>query len=436
MIINIINYLLLFILLLGTIWQDFWVANYIGEIGRTPIFLFLPIFLLYEILNYRFSIKFSKLEKYLFLFIIYILFISFIYDIIYFIFNQNSLYLLGENLWIKKLKAIFYLILCLFYMRFSRKLFLKINDYYYLFIIFQIIYYLLFIIYLLESYFIPNSLLMLHSSNDPYFRIRLLTSENSSCGSIMFIFYFITKYLSYKIKINYLLNYLNDFIFILFLFYNFSKGFVVSILISIFVVSIFNLINKKNIIFKFKILGLILFLFLIVYSYFFNILYIAFMRDFTSYTSTITRSCSMLAAFYIFISNPFGIGTGVYIPYLLAAFTYLLNNITFLGNFNLSEIYDFYGTQSGLIPKSYFFQHLMYGGLGFIIFLLYFLKKIILYLKKDLLNFNLKLMQQVLFSYILISLTFHLVIDVKYEFWLYFAFVDFINYKNENGDLI
>lgn len=226
------------------------------------------------------------------------------------------------------------------------------------------------IIMAVEYFSMPNAWMWLHSSDEPYYRIRLLTVESSWTGTIYLIYSILTLYLVKKLFNNFKARLYMITIIMSLLAYVFltgSKGFFIVFVMSLIFFA-FNSINIfrisiKNIIFSFLLLCCTALVFMILKDDFYSSL----MSDIEKYTSVSTRLGLFMVAIKVFVTNPLGVGTGVYIVLLaesIQGIIELLREI-FLTLFNVSpnldELQRLMGTTKGLAIKSSFFNWLVQG---------------------------------------------------------------------------
>ncbi|WP_176126980.1 O-antigen ligase family protein [Bacillus cereus] len=282
----------------------------------------------------------------------------------------------------------------------------------------------------------PNAWMWLHSSDEPYYRIRLLTVESSWTGTIYLIYSILTLYLVKKLFNNFKARLYMITIIMSLLAYVFltgSKGFFIVFVMSLIFFA-FNSINIfrisiKNIIFSFLLLCCTALVFMILKDDFYSSL----MSDIEKYTSVSTRLGLFMVAIKVFVTNPLGVGTGVYIVLLaesIQGIIELLREI-FLTLFNVSpnldELQRLMGTTKGLAIKSSFFNWLVQGGIGALLYFFYSCKVANQITKND------KMLRFCLI-FVLISVFSFINLEIKYEIWLFFAFIDW-NYQNNRPRL-
>lgn len=423
--------LYLCILLVLTVYQDFPLVNMIGEIGRSPIIILLPLFVFCEIAmlaKYKKVMLVSKLQKYLLAFILYLSFVSIVYVLIQFL--QGSYSFGSENLLGKSVKVLIYFIVILFYIRHMQLVFSKIKSYKVLFGCFLAVVTLLIAIMILELMSMPNALSYLHSSSSPYWRVRLLTSESSTTGSIIVVYSSILVYLS---------RYLSSFaktlsivyasgFFLFYLFVTGSKGFLIVSLLTLVVTMIkfLDFRKKKNFI---LLISVVLAMYLFV-AYFSAGLVSSFSNDIENYTSSYTRMGTIIISLATVFHNPLGVGTGAYLMYFDK---YLDDSISLMSQFyyktfglsqiNTGELLQYTGSDENLGVKSGFFQWVMFGGIFSVLFFYLLAKNLIVKVKSSSILF-------LALIFILLSLLF-VALEIKYEVWLLFAFISFFMGQNE-----
>jgi hypothetical protein len=419
------------ILLVLTVYQDFPLVNMIGEIGRSPIIVLFPLFIFCEIAmlaKYKKVMLTSKLQKYLLAFILYLSFVSIVYVLVQFI--QGSYNFGSENLLGKAIKVLIYFVVILFYIRHMQLVFSKIKSYKVLFGCFLAVVTLLIIIMILELMSIPNALTFLHAGSNPYWRVRLLTSESSTTGSIIVVYasilVYLARYLS-KFAKTLSIMYASGF-FLFYLFVTGSKGFLIVSLLTLVVTMIkfLDFRKKKNFI---LLISAILAMYFFI-AYFSTGMVNSFSNDIENYTSSYTRMGTIIISLATVYHNPLGVGTGAYVMYfdkyvndsinLMSHFYY---NTFGISQINAGELLQYSGTDENLGVKSGFFQWVMFGGIFSVLFFFLLAKNLIIKVKSSSILF-------LALIFILLSLLF-VALEIKYEVWLLFAFISFFMGQNE-----
>ncbi|MCQ6285454.1 O-antigen ligase family protein [Bacillus cereus] len=434
LILRFFSFIYLTLLLFLVTYQDFFLVNKIGEIGRSPIFLLLPFFIIGEILNIKCKkINITKLQKYLFMYIIYVFCVGLIYVFIY---SLKGVYVyLNEDIFLKFVKGQMYFIIIFLFYRHCYLLFSIIKTKV-IFRAFFVNLMILNIIMAVEYFSMPSAWMWLHSSDEPYYRIRLLTVESSWTGTIYLIYSILTLYLAKKLFNNFKVRLYTITIIISLLAYVFltgSKGFFIVFVVSLIFFA-FNFINifrisVKNIIFSFLLLCCTALVFMILKDDFYSSL----MSDIEKYTSVSTRLGLFMVAIKVFVTNPFGVGTGVYIVLLVESIQGIIELLReiFVTLFNVSpnldELQRLTGTTKGLAIKSSFFNWLVQGGIGALLYFFYSSKVANQITKND------KMLRFCLI-FVLISVFSFINLEIKYEIWLFFAFIDW-NYHNNKPHL-
>ncbi|PZD97729.1 hypothetical protein DNH61_00230 [Paenibacillus sambharensis] len=420
----------LMFLLVMTVYQDFPLVNMVGEIGRTPVILMLPVFLGCELLllsRHKRLVYMTKLQKYMTLFVIYITVVSLLYVYIHFLLGS---YTYGsENLLSKAVKIIIYLVLILLYIRHLYFVFSQIASRRLLFVSFFSVTMLLFGIMLIELVTAPYALPFLHSKAAPYWRVRLLTSESSTTGTIVMVFAGICLYLASSLKSSlfkaatygligaFFLNYLVA---------TSSKGFYLVLLATMaFAMLKFMDIRKKR---NFLLIAAGCAAIYIVAVTFMPAVISSLNNDMENYTSSYTRFGTILISLVTIATNPFGVGTGAFLLYfeknmqtciqILSDFYYQVFGIS---EINTGELMMYANTDKNVAVKSGVFQWIMYGGIGAVLFFFALARNMLASAKRDMWIYVALLF--VLFSLLFISL------EIKYEVWLLFAFISFFMHQ-------
>jgi hypothetical protein len=422
--------LYLIILLVLTVYQDFPLVNIIGEIGRSPIILLFPLFIFCEIAmlaKYKKVMLASKLQKYMFVFILYLSLISLIYILVQFM--QGNYSLGSENLLSKAIKVLIYFVLILFYIRHMQLVFSKINSFKVLYSCFLAVITLLAVIMILELMSIPNALTYLHSGSNPYWRVRLLTSESSTTGSIIVVYssimVYLTRYLSGFAR-TLSIVYASSF-FLFYLFNTGSKGFLIVSLLTLIVsmIKFLDLRKKRNFVF---LLSVVIAMYFFI-TYFSAGLIGSFSNDIENYTSSYTRMGTIIIALATVLHHPLGVGTGAYLMYFD---NYMNDSINLMSRFyystfgisqiNAGELLQYSSSDRNLGVKSGFFQWVMFGGIFSVVFFYLLAKNLIIKVKSSFILF-------LALIFILFSLLF-VALEIKYEVWLLFAFISLFLERN------
>lgn len=367
-------YLLAFVvLIIGMIFTDLPIYKYTVT-HSLMIFIAPLIFLLIFFLN-NFKLKLSKNAR---IFSIYALvtFLVSLFYILYFIFLKEEYYAYGKNIFIKHFEAFISLTLLHFLIYFLLFFILtKLN----LDIIKKIlisVFIFLTLIAIIE-YFNPNMIEIFHSFPKNYDRLRLLSMEPSHAIVIYFIFGFLSFIL---IRDNFLKVVLIAIMLVISILIR-SKGFFISILISL------SILFFKNF-YKLKYIPIYLILICIAIFLFINFALSQLLVDIKNFSSFSTRFSSIISAFVILFTNPFGLGYGSYLityPEILDNSYKIANNL-FISFFNISlsykEISSIISTGKHLGPKAGIPQTIMFNGWIGLIFWLIIFKNTLTYIKK------------------------------------------------------
>ena len=228
---------------------------------------------------------------------------------------------------------------------------------------------------------LPNAFGFLHFRQPcPYHRVRLLTQESSWTASIILNFFVLSLYYAifFPNKRKLLLLVIPSSLILFFL--SSSKNLLTASGIFIVLSIFFFLQNlKKSDVLKF---GVIIVVFIFSAQWLYTRLSVLLLGDIENYTSTATRSYSLVSGLYVSFKYPFGVGGGLWQKYFIDA---MKDNLVFVKDlfptFNYSEvIYYCSHLSKEATAKSGIVQHSMYWGVAgtiyFVIALSKFYKKI------------------------------------------------------------
>lgn len=421
----------LIILLVLTVYQDFPLVNIIGEIGRSPIILLFPLFVFCEIgllAKHKRVMHGSTLQKHIFGFILYLSLITIVYLLVQFL--QGSYSFGSEGLLGKGIKVLVYFVLILLYIRHMQLVFSKIKSFKILYGCFLAVVTLLTVIMILELLSMPNAFAGLHSGNNPYWRVRMLTSESSTTGSIVVVYasimVYLTKYLKGFAKTLSILYAASFFLFYVFI--TGSKGFMIIILLTLVVTMIkfLDFRKKKNF---FLLIAVVLAMYMFITNFSAGLVS-SFSNDIENYTSSYTRMGTIIISLITVFHNPLGVGTGAYLMYFdkyvndsISMMSHFYYNLFGVSQINAGELLQYSGSDKNLGVKSGFFQWVMFGGLFSVLFFYLLAKNLIIKVKSSSILFLALVF--ILFSMLMVSL------EIKYEIWLLFAFISLFLGKNE-----
>lgn len=401
----------LFLVIFSIGYQDFPLRNYIGEIGLSPIILLSPFMLIGNILNNKRDI----VEYKFFLFAsIPILVSSYAYMFLIFTYPDY----INMDTIVKSIKLLSYFVVLYIVFRFLMRQNLQtiLRYTFYITILYNII-------FIFEFMNIPNAFLFLHSSNDDYWRIRLLTSEASWAGLIYIIYASISFfYLLNNKKVN------GKFFFILFFVFSLiflgmleSKGVYILYPVSFLIVI---LTSKMKLLKKYIIAIAVLLATIGIIP----LLLESVVSDLENFTSIAVRASSFVVGIIMFFTNPFGYGLGTYHIFFLE----LANKyISMIGNYIdipginmvitlINNDVDAYTIKSGILK--YF---VLTGILGVIIIfnIFYYYKKIL----KEIDFIRGVIFLKIAFYFMIFSIIFYQDILVKYEVILLLVVIYKIN---------
>lgn len=416
----------LFFVLLISIYQDFPLINYFGEIARTPVIFVTPFLLLYFLKNKKIYV--SEYSKIFIIYILYLILISCIYTI-FVVLKKQTIYIFDENILIKNIKMLIYPLCALLFYLFIYNFLKRTKNLNQIFTPVYGIQILLIVLLLFEAYYYKTTELFLpylHSNYDKYWRIRLLTMESSWSGSVVVVFtflpIFLANFLDKKKSTKSLVLITSIFFFTYYTLHSESKGYLLLVLISLLPMLI-NYIYKNK---KTRNLLYISIIPIFVIG-FFVFSYLKQNIEEQLYTSITfgTRFTSYLASLNTFIFNPFGIGFGPYLDIYTSYIEYI-TNVEFMQKFDLGEVKQYLTTSKSLSSKTYFFDHLVFGGLAFLLFFYkFFVKR---YFKLAAIQGSYIL--RIVLIYLTLSGVFYLTFNIKYEVWFFLAFLDYYQQNN------
>ncbi|MDG1329709.1 MAG: hypothetical protein P8P27_05665 [Flavobacteriaceae bacterium] len=413
--------ILVFLVLLSSIYQDFPLINTYGELARSPVVFFTPFMLMYLGLFKRIFI--SQYVKVFMLYIAYLIVISVIFTV-FFILRVEAFSLFEENVIVKTIKMSLYplvsFVLYLFVLNY-----LKSNDNFIFTLAKQIYFIQLLLLTILIVEWTQNSdgytvFHFLHSSQRLYWRIRLLTLESSWSGSIAVIFsllpvYFVNQnILKYKKSLVFITSF--SFL-VLYSISSESKGYLLLFLLST-LPNLIIAINKSQ---YRKYIFLAIIPTTLVLSTIFVNLYDNIVQQFYTSITFGTRFSSYVASLRVSVLHPFGVGLGPYVYYYTESIRTVLDT-GLMSAFNLNEIKGYLSTTTALSTKTYFFNQLMFGGIGFLIFYYHFFYKRYKKLTKNPSTGTLK----VIFIFIILSGIIYITYHIKYEIWIFLAIIDYL----------
>lgn len=418
---------IIFIVLLASIYQDFPLVNVFGELARTPIvFLSIPMVIY---LLFSGKIYISKYNSYLIMYLAYLAIISLFY-VSYVIIHTDEVTFLGENLIVKAIKMGVYPLVIIVYYQFIYTWLSRGDDKFT-----ALLYALVGLEFFITIYLVIESLssgsgyflTAIHASKDAYWRLRLLTYEESWIGSIItiliFVPVFLVNYLHQPKKLRFFVYFLSGFLLVYYTYKSESKGYLLLILISVLPLVLKKLYDNKE---TRKLLYLAVPVFLIAGAAVYISLADIVAKHWYTSGSFGTRFGSYMASLNIFMYNPLGVGLGSFIYYFANAITDILRSEMFSG-LVLSEIMGYRSTTTALSTKTYFFDHLILGGIGFLYFFYhFFIKRYIFFSgskRKDVIFIIIPLV------FVIMGGVVYFTYDIKYEVWFLLAFADVLQKK-------
>lgn len=419
--------IIIFIVLLASIYQDFPLVNVFGELARTPIvFMSIPMGLY---LLFSDKVHVSKYNMYMVLYLMYLLIISVFY-ITFLIIKEDTIMFLHENILLKAVKMAVYPVVIIIYYQFIYTWLSNGEDKFSILLKALILLEIFITGYLIfESASLASGYFMtpLHATKDGYWRIRLLTYEESWIGSILtmiiFLPVFLVNYLNKSQKIKILVYSLSGFLFLFYTFKSQSKGYLFLILISILPLVLKKLYDNPQT--RRLLFIAIPFVLIMGIGIYINLSVIIERTLYTSGTFG-TRFGSYMAALNIFIHNPLGVGYGSFIYYLSLSIGDIIRS-EFFTSLVLSEIMGYRNTAQALSTKTFFFDHLILGGIGFLVFYYYFFIKRYIFFsrnqRQDIIFITIPLM------FVILGGVVYFTYDIKYDVWFLLAFTDVLQKK-------
>lgn len=413
------------ILLFLATYQDFPLMNTFGEIARSPMVFCAPFMLLY-ILSHQ-TIVLSKNLSYFIYYVCYVIAISIVYlGIVYYL--NGSIEVFYENLIVKTLKMssyplvgiVFYQFVYAYLKRLQHPLYVVFHG----FLLLQLftLFWLVFEIYFLKKpiEFLP----FIHTDPYKYWRIRLWTLEESWTGTILILIIFFPLYFLYKIPLMKWKKWLSIFcsiaIFLSYVAVSESKGFLLLVMVCVLPL-VYQFIMAHKVLRQISMI-LIALIFGIIVIAVFN-LQAVILNTFYNNITFGTRFTSIYAALDVFFHSFVGVGYSGFVNFYPQAIESAMELEIFRG-LDLREIRSYLSTTKALSTKSEFFDQLMYGGVFFLYFFYQFYVKRYIYFsqirKQEIYFLRIPLLFIILAG--IIYITFH----IKYEVWLFLAFLDFV----------
>lgn len=373
-----LNYIIYILLIVSPIYLDSPLALVLGAAGNSPVFVLCFLLLAYLVLNTK-KIEVPELANKIIKLSFYVLIVGFIVNISYMYSTGDHLFanysIINKNLFVF-LQILSYPIYLILVCYFGKSL-----DYKQIFLPIVIIFVFLSLFCVVEFTQLPNAFGFLHFRQPcPYHRVRLLTQESSWTASIILNYFVLSLYYAttFPNKRKFLLLIIPSSLLLFFL--SSSKNLLTASGIFILLSFIFLGRNlKKADILKF---GVILIFFVFSAQWLYSRLSVLLLGDIENYTSTATRSYSLISGLFVSIKYPFGVGGGLWQKYFIDAMN---DNLVFVKDyfpaFNYSEvIYYCSHLSKEATAKSGIVQHSMYWGIigtiYFVIALSKFYKKI------------------------------------------------------------
>lgn len=412
-------YLIYFILVLLSFYQNCPLGNWLGIYGEQPV-LIISLLLLIYILVFK-KHNFNQEEKLLLALGFYFVFVGFVGNIVYYMIT-NEMSIIGENIyskWIKNIIIFFsYVAFVVCIIHYGKKLNRKL-----LFRPFYAVLIILAILCVIEYLQIPYGLSFLPSVNEyPYWRIRLLTKESSFTSMMILVVVALGLLYAFMYSKNPIHMGISIVCSIILIYFSRSKT--VLAFIPLFAVlsllSAFSKIRKKSI--KVVIIVAVL----IAIGSMIPVLITSLKDDIQNYTSFATRGYSLIVGFIIGIIFPFGVGGGIYIWAIQSFFKTFLEPLSFLNSgLNLTEIYSIINAteDTTVTIKSGVLQYNVYWGIiGTLVlcFLFYNMYKKLKHKK------SFRYRKYVCTLFLISIIVVILIRDMTTDFWLIFSIVSLL----------
>ncbi|HLV50397.1 MAG TPA: hypothetical protein VKY44_00410 [Flavobacterium sp.] len=417
------------IVLFAAIYQDFPLFNLIGEIGKSPMILLSPLMLVY-ILSNR-TLKLSNYAIHFAKYILYCFLISLIFLAVTYI-HYETFEILDEHIVRKMLKMSVYPIVALIaYQFFYSYLSNNFNSLKNLFSAVYLIQLFLTLFVTLEIYYLKTPkifLSFLHTLPSKYWRVRLLTPEESWTGTILVIFMFLPVFLVHYLKIKgfwrWMVYLQSGYLFLSYSLVSESKGFLLLILVSVLPLTLAYFKQNKYLRNAFII---VLASVVVAGGFVGYVLREIIIDQITTSITFGTRFSSIITSLMLFVMCPIGIGWSGFVTYYPQAIEYILES-GLVDQFNLQEIRGYLSTTKALSTKSAFFDELIFGGIFFLIFFYQF------FIKR---YFNLSKIKDLDFYFLRIPLAFsimagivYITYHVKYDVWIFLALTNVFEVKH------
>ena len=419
------DYLIYAFLIIFSIYQNCPLGNYLGVFGEQPVFI-VSLFIFAYLVFLR-KVNIQKRIRPLFYLLAYMLFVSFIANILFLVISRNYI-LLGENIFIKAIKVcIIYLsylslLVCLTYYGKRIKINMVFRPFYLTLIIIGVL-------AIIEKQQIPYGLSFIPSINEyPYWRIRLLSRESSFTSTLILI----TSILGILYSVKYPKNAFRIVISVIFsgilVYLSGSKGLLGMIILFLVILLFKFLVARKT-----KLVWMLVYIsmFVLAAVAIAPKIYSMIQDDIENYTSVATRAYSLYTGFLLGLVFPLGIGCALHLWAIPNAY---LSNIGIFDQLkvkmNLDEIYSIINTETdyAVSVKSGFLQFNIYWGiLGSFVFV-FCLYKIHRSFQKTKIPTS-KIFISSLFITMIIAVLF--IRDFTSDFWIMLAVLNIIIEKNK-----
>lgn len=414
------NRLLLFFILLSTVFTDLPLSKIIGTIGLSPMFIVATVGFIFFTIKKRGRI-WNRPDIALFLNYYLISLFSSVFIAVYYFFENKTLYSpYGNFIPIKLIDASFYNLVYYFLYVCLAEL-LKSEDENIRFFVLGIF------LMIISAGFLellnPNYLEVFHSVVVHYERLRLLEAEPSRACLVLNVFGMLSLFYarSKGLRLLLIIN------IIVFNFLISSKGGLVFVFLAVILTFTFNTTVKT------KIYGFLGFVILLIVGsiVLFKIVLPAMVVDLTRFSSISTRTVTSIWAMISLIKFPFGEGYGTYLCFFQKP---LIHAMTLVSNLSpvplgMGEIHQMINTGKDVGVKSGILFQVVQNGWIAVVFYFFLFKNALKRIKYLLIPNRNKMILYVLVYYVLLTALLGANIAVLYAYVLPIAVINNIYYR-------
>ena len=414
---------LLFFVDIGLVFNDLPLANYIGTIGSSLMFILVPITFIIIFFQEKFKISITDNTKLFLYYYLVSLFFSILIFLLYFISYESIYTPYGQLIPIKLAKASLYNLVYFFVYFTLVYIFLHI-DMKKINLSIKLIFWFLIVIGVIEI-LNKDFLNFLHLFPVEYKRLRLTTAEPSRAFFLLTIIGLLIIFFEKKI----ITKIITLILLMLFDILIASKGGWVFIMLSLLLVYLFNVPLKQKLI----LLSFIIPLFIVFVFVFLNIIQPELINDLEKFHSTSTRAITSVWALLSLVHFPFGEGYGTYLCYFQDVLRLSKEIIFKYFPYPLSaiEIDSMIDTGKNVGVKSGILFQIVQNGVVAVVFYFLLFRNSYKYIEK--LNFNIydKYIIKVIITYTLLTLILGINIEVMYVYLLPIAYIEALFIKQQ-----